>query len=364
MNEHIAERADFSEVRYANCWEDADILCNALRPEAGSRVLSIASAGDNAFALLADGAEVVAADLSPAQLACVELRRASFATLEHDELLGFLGIRPHDDRTATFHRISTQLSASVRNYWLALPQVLASGVVHAGKFERYFHLFRRRVLPLVHSRRRVEELVRPKELGERRTFYEQSWNSWRWRCVFKLFFSRFVMGRLGRDPEFFRYVEGSVADRILERARYALTELPTHDNPYLDYILFGNYREALPRYLRPENFDKVRQNLDKLTTFEGTIEQATEEYGEEGFDGFNLSDIFEYLDPAHCESIFRTLLDRSRAGARFAYWNMLSPRQRPESLSTQIKPMEELAQELFARDKAFFYSRFVVEEAC
>ncbi len=31
------------------------------------------------------------------------------------------------------------------------------------------------------------------------------------------------MGRLGRDPEFFRYVEGSVAERILERVEYALT---------------------------------------------------------------------------------------------------------------------------------------------
>jgi S-adenosylmethionine-diacylglycerol 3-amino-3-carboxypropyl transferase len=242
--------------------------------------------------------------------------------------------------------------------------VLDGGVVHAGKFEKYFQLFRRRVLPLVHSPRRLEELVRPKEISERFTFYEQTWNTWRWRCVFKLFFSRFVMGRLGRDPEFFRYVEGSVADRILERARYALTELPTHDNPYLDYILFGGYRKALPRYLRPENFDKVRQNLEKLRTFEGTIEQAAEKYGDDGFDGFNLSDIFEYLDLAHCERIFCTLRDRSRMGARFAYWNMLLPRQRPESLSERIKSADELAQELFAQDRAFFYSRFIVEEAC
>ena len=327
-------------------------------------MLSIASAGDNAFALLAEGAEVVVADLSPAQLACVEIRRAAFATLDYEELLGFLGVRPHDDRSSTFQRISSQLPEKARDYWLALPQQLESGVVHVGKFERYFHLFRRRVLPLVHSRRRVEELVHPKEIEERRDFYEQHWNTWRWRCVFKLFFSRFVMGRLGRDPEFFRYVEGSVADRILDRACYALTELPTHDNPYLDYILFGGYRDALPRYLRPENFDRIRQNLDRLQTFEGTIEQAAEKYGDEGFDGFNLSDIFEYLDLVHSERIFRTLRDRSRTGARFAYWNMLLPRERPQTLSETIKPLDQLAQELYAKDRAFFYSRFVVEEAC
>ena len=92
--QHIEHRADFGLIRYANCWEDADILCEALAAEPGKRVLSIASAGDNALALLATGCEVVAADLSPAQLACVELRSASFRRLEYDELLAFLGVRP------------------------------------------------------------------------------------------------------------------------------------------------------------------------------------------------------------------------------------------------------------------------------
>jgi S-adenosylmethionine:diacylglycerol 3-amino-3-carboxypropyl transferase len=45
-------RAAFDRVRYANCWEDADILCEALQPQPGSRILSIASAGDNVLAVL------------------------------------------------------------------------------------------------------------------------------------------------------------------------------------------------------------------------------------------------------------------------------------------------------------------------
>lgn len=364
MSDHVSERVDFSAVRYANCWEDTDILCDALRPQEGRRILSIASAGDNALALLAEGAEVVAADLSTAQLACLELRRAAFATLDYEELLGFLGVREGNDRREQFAQLSSQLSPEARAYWKAMPEAIDNGVVHAGKFERYFHLFCRRVLPWVHSRRRVEQLVEPKTETERTSFYQESWNSWRWRGMFRLFFSRFVMGRLGRDPEFFRYVKGSVADRILERTEYALTKLSTHDNPYLDYILFGHYREALPRYLRPENYEKIRQNLDKLTLFEGTVEQAATVHGERGFHGFNLSDIFEYLDPPQCECVFRTLLDTSHTGARFAYWNMLAPRERPEVFSDRIRPLQELSAELFARDRAFFYSRFVVEEVC
>ncbi|QDU55103.1 DUF3419 family protein [Aeoliella mucimassa] len=363
MPKQLNERVDFSGVRYANCWEDADILCTALNPRPGARMLSIASAGDNALALLAEGAEVVAADLSSAQLACVELRRAAFRELDYEPLLRFLGIHDDDSRLATFDRLKPQLPTEVQAYWQAHPEWIERGISHVGKFERYFHLFRERVLPWVHSRRRVEALVEEKDASGRRTFYDRQWNTWRWRWMFRVFFSRTVMGRLGRDPEFFRYVEGSVADRILARAEYALTELTTHDNPYLDYILFGNYRTALPRYLRRENFDKVREGLDRLMLVDGTIQQAAEQHGDAGFDGFNLSDIFEYLDDQLCEQIFSLLRDKCRPHGRMAYWNMLAPRTRPESLADRWEPRNELASELFARDRAFFYSRFVVEEA-
>ena len=47
-------------------------------------------------------------------------------------------------------------------------------------------------------------------------------------------------------------------------------------------------------------------------------------------------------------------------GARLAYWNMLAPRSRPESLADRLKSCD--SDSLFAKDRAFFYSRFVVEE--
>ena len=53
-------------------------------------------------------------------------------------------------------------------------------------------------------------------------------------------------------------MEGDVAGRLLHRAEYAVTVLPTHDNPYLEYILTGNFSQALPHYLRPEHFQDIR----------------------------------------------------------------------------------------------------------
>jgi S-adenosylmethionine-diacylglycerol 3-amino-3-carboxypropyl transferase len=312
--------------------------------------------------LLAAGSEVVAVDLSSAQLACVELRLAAFRELTYDELLAFLGVKGSDCRAQTYAKLMPRLTSGAKAYWHAHPEQITRGIVHVGKFESYFTKFRTCVLPLVHGRAKVAELLKSKSREEQQAFYDRRWNPWRWRLLFRIFFSRFVMGRLGRDPEFFRYVEGSVSDRILQRVQYALTKLPTDANPYLRFILTGNFGTSLPRYLRPECFESIRANADKLTLVQGTIEDAAQQHARDGFDGFNLSDIFEYLDEATCSGIFEKLLAAARPGARLAYWNMLVPRQRPESLAERIRPLAPLAEELFARDLAFFYSRFVVEE--
>jgi S-adenosylmethionine-diacylglycerol 3-amino-3-carboxypropyl transferase len=359
----VEERADFDFVRYANCWEDAHVLCEALAPLEGARVISIASGGCNSFALAAEGAHVVAADLSFAQLACVELRRAAFRRLDHPGVLRFFGVHADPDRLGTFARLAADLPPRTRAFWEANPALVAGGIIHCGKFERYFQLFRRWVLPLIHRRRTIARLLEEKTREERHRFYEERWNTRRWRLVFRMFFGRFAMGRLGRDPEFFRYVEGSVADRILKRARHALTELPTHQNPYLEYIIRGNYGSSLPRYLQPERFEAVRAGLDRIVLHEGPVEEAAQVHDPGGgFDRFNLSDIFEYVDAETGHRIYRDLVEPARPGARFAYWHMLVPRSSPPDLAPRLKHLEELSRRLFLQDLAFFYSAFVVEE--
>src|SRR3954463_14843218 len=83
-----AANADFSTIRYAQCWEDADVLLEGLDVKPGDVCLSIASAGDNTLALLTRQPEqVIAVDLSLAQLACLELRVAAYRELDHQELL-------------------------------------------------------------------------------------------------------------------------------------------------------------------------------------------------------------------------------------------------------------------------------------
>jgi S-adenosylmethionine-diacylglycerol 3-amino-3-carboxypropyl transferase len=365
MSTEVAARAEFGAIRYAQCWEDADLLVSALRP-AGRVCVSIASAGDNAFALLAAGAErVIALDLNPAQLACVALRAASYRHLEHPEFLQLLGSRPATsaERAALYARCRPTLAPDVTAFWDARPALIAAGIGSVGKFENYFRLFRSRVLPLVHGRRRVSELLEtPRDLAARRDFYARRWDTWRWRLLFRVFFSRRLMGALGRDPAFFNYVEGSVADRILARTRHALAELDPTTNPYLHWVLRGTHGAAPPFALREENFLKIRHNLHRFEYHLSTVEDWLARRDSPDADAFNLSDIFEYMSPENTERILRAILAKARPGARLAYWNMLVPRSRPDSLAARLRPLDSEAAALHARDQAWFYSRFVLEE--
>ena len=363
MSERIENRASFDLIRYSQVWEDADILLEALDLQSNDVALSIASAGDNAFAMLAQAPRAVyAIDLSFPQIACCELRKAMYRQLSHRDHLLFGGVVAGEmDRASVFATL--ELPSSVEEYWQHNKDLIHQGFMQTGKFERYFGLFRNRVLPLIHNRRRISQLIEPKTTEQRLEFYDKKWDNLRWKIMFRLFFSRFAMGRLGRDKEFFAYVEGSVADRILGRAKHALTHLDTAENPYLHYILNGIYDTALPYSLRPENYDKIRDNLDKISFQQVSIQEFLSGHKGE-ITAFNLSDIFEYMTQQDTDELFRLMLEKTPSGSRFAYWNMLAPRQCGEDVRKQYNLTTNKATntDLLNRDKAFFYSKFYLDK--
>lgn len=215
---------------------------------------------------------------------------------------------------------------------------------------------------MIHRRKAIDELIREKSRQEQADYYDERWNNLRWRTLFRLFFGRLMLGKVGRDPEFMRYVEGSVGERLLSRVRHGLREVPTHSNPYLAYILNGNFGETLPRYLRLENFEAIRNGLDRLIIFHGPVEQAAAEQVADGFDGFNLSDIFEYIGGPSSRDLYGKLITTANSGAFLAYWNTLVARHCPDDFKDSVVSLDEKARELHARDRAFFYCDFVLDQ--
>jgi S-adenosylmethionine-diacylglycerol 3-amino-3-carboxypropyl transferase len=366
LESEVAKRADFERIRYAQSWEDPSCLEGALAPNADSRIVSIAAAGDNSFALLVQGAgRVVSLDMSPAQCALVELKRAAILTLEYEELLRFLGVTVGADRTALYMRVRRELPDDARAYWDSQTDVIARGVIHAGKLENMFRVFRTRVHPALHTPRTTRAVFEPRSRMQREAFWHERWNNRRWQAALRLFFSERVIAHLGRDKSFFDHVQIRVSEHYSRRAFHAFVELDPSTNPFLQYILLGRYLDldSGHPYLAPKNFELLRERLDRLEVrcveMEGFLSAC--EPGE--FTGFNLSDIFEWMSDELHERVYRAIVRASAPDATLAYWNNLVPRSAPQSLleAGAVTTDRELARRLHDADRAFLYRDFHVD---
>lgn len=357
----IAGKARFDQIRYAQLWEDADVLVDALDTKPGATLVSICSAGDNALAMLTlDPERVVVVDLSPAQIACLSLRMAAYRELDHGAFLELMGSRPSARRDGLLDRAARTLPDEDQRFWSALrADVEAYGLGGVGKFERYFRIFRTWLLPLAHSRRTIDDVFVSREPAARREFVDTRWNGRRWRLLLSFFFSNFVMGRLGRDPAFFDHVEGSLAEHVARRIEHAAVDLDPADNPYLHWILKGTHGTALPMPWREEHYETIRDRLDRLDIRPGSLEGFVTTGEKAG--GVNLSDIFEYMDEPTFETVYGSILDAANPSARLVYWNMMVPRRVPSAHAGRVVRLEDVEECGKAADKAFFYSDFVVE---
>jgi len=363
-------------LRYAQCWEDADLLLDALDVQPHHTCLSIASGGDNTLALLSRGPQrVIALDFNPAQIACLELKVAAFAQLSHPELLVLVGSRSSLDPAATvpdpglaalrqdlYRRCRGHLSPAARQFWDEHPHAIAAGIGHSGRFERYLGLFRRWLLPLVQPRAVWQPLIDGLPPAQRIDWYQQRWDSWRWRGLFRLWFCRFTLGHLGTHPAWVRRGEGSLADHLLARTHYALTVLDPATNPYLQWIVLGHH-PTLPVALRPENFAAIRAHLARLewhtTALDAYLQRAPRPVHR-----FNLSNVFDYVDHPQRQQTLQGLHRCAAADARLAWWQRLeaTPWQGtgPGEACWHIDPQSAA---LHARDQVFFYQHFRVATA-
>ncbi|MDD6395165.1 MAG: DUF3419 family protein [Firmicutes bacterium] len=347
----------FSFIRYANCWEDSEILLEALDIKKGEVGLSIASAGDNTLAmLLCEPQKVYAFDLNKTQLFCMELKMAAFRKLEYDTTLELLGVRKSSDRLKLYEALKGDMSEEARAYFDENPSIIRRGIIHTGKFEHYFHLFRKYVAPLFCSKKKLAEFCGLQSLNEQKAFYNKHINNRRLNFIFSLYFGSSVMGALGRDKSFYDYVDDKENSglRIKKRFEYGVCNTVNRTNPYLNYILRNNFTaEALPLYLRRENYSIIRNNLDRVELLHCDLMSLPDIK----FDFFNLSDIFEYMsDESFAENIAK-LGEISNIGARAAYWNMQTTRRISDEKWTLD---EELSKALFRQDRAYFYRDFLV----
>ncbi|MBI3234472.1 MAG: DUF3419 family protein [Bacteroidetes bacterium] len=357
----VTDKAKFDLIRYANCWEDADVLLKGLQPKKGAAIVSICSAGDNSLSLLTTQPSLlIAIDISAVQLYLTELKMVAIKNLEQPEYIQFVGIRPSNSRVKTFNSLKKDLSKEARDFWESKLEEIETGIIHAGKFERYFKFFRQWFLPFIHSKKNIHRLLESKSEQEQKEFYNKVWNNYRWQLMFRIFFSKKSMGKYGRDPEFLAQVNVPVAEYIFRKAEKQLTSTLAQENHFLRMIMKGEFGERLPHYARPENYKLVKENLRVMHLKKGLLEEVLP--SNQKFDVFNLSNIFEYMNAEIFSKTAQVIANHSQADARVAYWNLMVKRRLYQQLPEVFQAEQSLSEQLTDIDCGFFYNRFYVDK--
>lgn len=361
MTEHLKD-VQFDFIRYANCWEDADVLLEGLQLDQNAVVMSIGSAGDNSFSLLAENPKkVIAVDISEVQFFLIELKKAAIRAFDRGDYLRFCGYSNGKNRTAQYESIRMELSEKARQYWDHNSEDIEKGVIHCGKFEKYFQLFKQEYMPKVHTQATIDELFSPKSASAQKNFHEKQWNTPAWREVYQQFFGKKMMGDHGRDPAFLQHVKGEVSEIILERESKYYQTPAVYDNYFMHYIMYNQFFEnMLPHYVREENYGFIKANLDQLEIHHGLVDaQTLSEYP--NCTHFNLSDIFEYMDDLTFKEFAEMLVAKTTAGTKIAYWNLMIPRVLSEVLPDAFELLEQVSEQLSRKDKGYFYGGFKID---
>jgi len=346
---------------YTNCWEDADVLLEALNPMPTDRILSIGSAGDNSFSLVSKSpASVVVYDTWLPQLHLISLKKAAFQTLEHEDFLAFLGFQASGQRVAVYNeKIRPLLTPEGTDFWDKQAHLLQKGVIHCGKLEHYFSLFRRFLLPIVATKKDVEQFYSGPPTAADFAYYRRRLANPFFHFLLKTFLSEPMLKATGRQPAFFKEMKINLSEYLFEQFSAFILHPNSYQNHYMYYAAHGHFGGGLPHYARPENFAAIRSNLDRLVLRHGRLEDGL--VAEPSATLINASDIFEYMTMEEFKDFGEQLAAHCPALKRIAYWNFVVDRLLSEACPAQFHFEAQTAKTLAERDKVYFYKRFVVE---
>ncbi len=352
-------------VRYSQVWEDHDLVTRGLEVGPEDDVLSIASGGCNALALLLrEPKSVTAIDLNPAQVALVELKLRAIEALEWEDFVSLVGVAPHADRLSLYDRVRPRLGGRARAYWDSQGATITAGIHWSGRLEAFFRGFHAGVLPKVHAPELLARFLDLSDPAAQARLFDTAIGSPELKSAFTAYFTRERLASEGRDPRQMIYVDAmDVSGFFWERFRWVLTTLPARGNFYVHSFLTGRYADpvAVPPYLQRANYPRLRALLPRMRVELTDVESALRQGPPSRFSKANLSDLFEYLSDEGADALFDTLGERLRPGGRACFWNLLVPRE-SGAASAHLRPMRDLARDLYAHDRSWFYRAFHIEE--
>jgi S-adenosylmethionine-diacylglycerol 3-amino-3-carboxypropyl transferase len=299
---------------YASCWEDPKADRIGLQIAPTDRILTITSAGCNALDYLLESPKsIVAVDINYRQNALLELKRAAIQSLDWEDFFALFGNGHHPNANGLYRKfLRSQLTPIDQSYWDRKIALFAGRKsfyfrTTSGYFASWFRFYIDHVLRV---RGPIERLLNANSIDEQVSVYESElrdrfWGPW---LGFALRTDA-LLALSGIPPQQRRQVqlcEPNIQAYMQRQAERVIYHLPIRDNYFWQVYLTGEFTpEICPRYLKQDYFLELRDKLQRLTTFTGSVQQYLESRprDSERFTRFVLLDHMDWLGGAKTKAL-------------------------------------------------------------
>ncbi len=375
----------FDAFVYNQIWEDPKVDLEALELDKNSRVLTISSGGCNAINYLVENPmSVTAVDLNRHHIYLLDLKIAALKQLpSHQDFFAFFGVGKDDRNLGNYYKfIAPNLDEHTKRFWEK--NSFVGKIVHGnrinffrkgglyehsrnGYFLRCFHRFSR-ILGC-----KPDEVLKAKTPKEQEKLYNK---------YIAPFFDSFLIQTIGKMPVTLfglgippqQYDElkkdlgenGNIVDIYRERTKKLAVEYPIDENYFAWQAFSRKYdtktQKAIPEYLKKENYDHLKVNINKLHTIIGSV---TDEIKRNPFDTFNrfvFLDAQDWMNSESMTDLWNAIAKNSKQGARiiFRTAGATSPIEKslPKTLRDKFYYEKEHSKQLFKKDRASIYGGF------
>ena len=368
----------FSDLVYAQIWEDPLIDMEALMLDGESRVVLIASGGCNMMSYLTAGpAHVTAVDLNPAHVALNKLKIAAARKLPSHATFNryFSGGQDTGSSQMYAHYMRPTLDPITRAYWdgrniLGRRRVAQfnrnfyrSGLL--GKFMSAAHLIAKfhGVDPA--------RMATAKSLEDQKRIFETELAPLLQRRLVRWLIDRpATLFGLGIPPAQYKVLAGDHPDGIGAVLHERLQRLACDfklENNYFAWQAFARHYDpepggSVPPYLELRNYDRLRANLDQVDILNVSLTAHLRTLPAASLNRYVLLDAQDWMSDAELNELWAEITRTAEPGARVIFRTAATPSLLPGRVPNELLGRwtyeTEQSKAWTARDRSAIYGGF------
>lgn len=366
-----------NKIDYYTCWEDFQVIQKALKIRSDDVIVSITSGGCNIFNfLLQNPKKVFAVDYNPYQNYLLELKIEAIRNFNYQQFLGFMGIRPSNDRKELFTCVRNNLSKNAQTFWDTNTDVIQKGVLNVGE-QNIKNIGR--LLRFLKGNPVVEKFLCCSTIEQQADYFYRYINGFPWRfyqgvshlnsltkLVLCLRAIREYPYKRERAEGYLGYIQEIHSPKNhKQKIENTFTRIPIRYNHFASLMLIGYYfnKECYPPYLQEENYSKLQQRVDRIEVITSSIGEVLKRFPDGYFTKFNLSNIFDWVDDRTFKQHLAEICQAGKNKGIIFYSTTRADRNIPIEIKS-LHADRQLATELLEMDRTTLYSSFQVGMIC